>query len=140
MFEIVTFPDLLRFFGNPDLLKELNNVLELSQGEDNIQLYFSYDTTFNIGNFYVSPLVFRHILFEGDPVIPVAFMLHERKFQNVHERFWQHLLTKIPNLKSTPVPVVVDKEMGITNAIAKTVPIYQSYIVGIMSNEILSFG
>ena len=49
-------------------------------------------------------------------------MLHERKFQTVHECFWQHLLIKIPNLKCTPVPLVVDKEIGITNAIAKTVP------------------
>ena len=48
-------------------------------------------------------------------------MLHERKFQSVHERFWQHLLIKMPNLKCTPEPVVVDKEIGITNAIAKTV-------------------
>ena len=88
MFEIITFPDLTCFFGNPDLLKEFNEVLELSKIETDMRLYCSYDTTFNIGNFYVTPLVFRHTLFANDPVISVAFMLHERKFQMVHERFY----------------------------------------------------
>ena len=49
-------------------------------------------------------------------------MINERKFQFVHERIWEHLVKKIPNLKKSKVPVVVDKEVGISNAIKKIVP------------------
>ena len=131
VFEVITYPDLTCFFGNLDLLKEFNKVLELSKNESKMCVYCSYDTTFNLGNFYVTLLVFRHTIFENDPVIPLAFMLHERKFQMVHECFWQHLVTKIPNLKKVPVPVVVDKEPGITNAMKKYYHIFQFCIVGI---------
>jgi len=40
----------------------------------------SYDTTFQLGDFYVSVLCFRHTLFKEAPVIPAAFLVHERKF------------------------------------------------------------
>ena len=52
------------------------------------QLNCGYDRKFNLGNFYLTLLVFHHTLFDKDRVIPVAFMRHERKFQSVHERFY----------------------------------------------------
>ena len=76
----------------------------------------SYDTTFNIGNFYITPIIFRHTLFEGNPFIPLAFMMHERKIQMCHEKFVKHLKKRIPNLSQANIPVVVDREQGITNA------------------------
>ena len=87
VFEVTCFPDLTCFFGNKELLSQLNKLLQLKQTENDMQLYCGYDTTFNLGNLYLTPLVFRHTLFDKHPVIPVAFMIHERKFQTVHERF-----------------------------------------------------
>ena len=37
----------------------------------------SYDTTFQLGDFYVSTLAFWHTLFKEAPVIPVAFLIHK---------------------------------------------------------------
>ena len=60
----------------------LNVLLDTKSGT-----LLGYDTTFKHGDFYVSVLVFRHAMFNESPVIPVAFPIHDRKFQKVHERF-----------------------------------------------------
>ena len=122
MFEIICFPELSCFFGNKQIMQEFNKLSELVEVEKDMKLYCGYDTTFNLGNFYLTPIVFRHTLFQSDPVIPLGFMIHERKFQFVHERFWEDLVRKIPNLRKGNVPVVVDKEVSITNAIKKVLP------------------
>ena len=41
----------------------------------------SYDTTFQLGDFYVSSLLFRHTIFKESPVIPALFLIHERNFK-----------------------------------------------------------
>ena len=39
---------------------------------------YMYDTTFQLGDFYVLILCFRHTLFKETPVIPATFLVHER--------------------------------------------------------------
>jgi len=75
----------------------------------------SYDTTFNLGDFYVSVLSFRHVLFKENPVIPAAFALHERKFQTVHEHFFLKFAASChqPFQKLYTHPIVTDEEYGI---------------------------
>ena len=51
---------------------------EVLQLQSQSQL-ISYDTTFQLGDFYLSPLIFRHTLFTQKPCIPALFLLHERK-------------------------------------------------------------
>ena len=64
------------------LIDEINLLLDTKSGT-----LLGYDTTFKFGDIYVSILVFRHAMFNESPVIPVAFLNHDRKFQKVHERF-----------------------------------------------------
>ena len=47
----------------------------------------SYDTTFKLGDFYLSTLAFCHILLTQSPVIPLCFLIHDRKFQSSHDVF-----------------------------------------------------
>ena len=44
----------------------------------------SYDTTFNLGDFYVSLPIFRNVIFKK-PCIPVAFLIHENKQKDTQE-------------------------------------------------------
>jgi len=37
-----------------------------------------YDTTFSMGDFYVSTLLYRHSVFQGSPMMPLLTLLHER--------------------------------------------------------------
>lgn len=117
--EITVYPDLKCFFGLSDLMFEFNRLLQM---KSKFVLYCSYDTTFKLGDFYLTPMVFRHVLFEESPVIPLAFMLHKRKYQTLHEDFLRHLTRHIPSLQKSMVPIITDREHSITNAIKNVLP------------------
>ena len=109
---ITTYPDLVVICGHDRVIRELDSVLHLVS--DCPQL-LSYDTTFQLGDFYLSALLFRHTLFSNSPVIPALFLVHERKLEEAHERFMEYLAKLIPTLVSGkwPVPLVTDEEVGI---------------------------
>ena len=56
---ITTFPDLSVVVGSQELINELNTVVKLRDPE----FILGYDTTFCLGDFYVSPLVFKNVMF-----------------------------------------------------------------------------
>ena len=78
-----------------------------------------YDTTFCLGNFYVSALLYRNDAFDGAPVMPLLLLVHERRMTESHELLLKWLL-KLTGL-STAV-FVVDREAAITRAIGTVVP------------------
>ena len=67
--------------------RKLNTVIQLRD----VDLLLSYDTTFNLGEFYVSPLVFKHLIFEANPLAAGLFLFHERKLSKTHEHFFKIL-------------------------------------------------
>ena len=87
---------------------------------------FSYDTTFELGDIYISVLLMRHMLFNGAPVIPVAFLLHERKLASSHDEFMKFIASRFPSLSQSnhPIrfPLVTDEEQAICSAIDKWLP------------------
>ena len=80
----------------------------------------SYDTTFQLGNFYLSFAIYRLTIFKGEPCIPALFLLHERKFVRTHRTFFKHLKEVIPG--NCRVSIVTDRERAITTAITAEVP------------------
>ena len=78
--KIITYPDLIVVCGSKLMVAELSKVLQTST--KNSQL-LSYDTTFKLGDFFLSPLLFRHCAFMQSPVLPVLFLIHENKTQAV---------------------------------------------------------
>ena len=60
---------------------EVNRLLQLKETTNHQVM--SYDTTFKLGDFYISPLLFRNIIFCTSPVMPDIFMLH--KLKSTHE-------------------------------------------------------
>ena len=117
--ELSVYPDLKCFMGLPEVMQEFNRLLQLNS---DYTLYCSYDTTFDLGDFYLTPIVFRHVLFENSPVIPLAFMIHRRKYQSLHEDFLRNLCKHIPNLQKSTVPIITDRERSITNALTNVLP------------------
>ena len=69
---------------------------------------------FNLAIFTFSPICID-TQFSSCPVIPVFFLLHERKFQSVHEKFMQCVVDLVPSLVKGKrnVPLVTDEEFGI---------------------------
>ena len=105
--------------GLEQLIQQLNTLCDIKSSVQ--QQLLSYDTTFQLGDFYVSPLLFRHVMFSTSPVIPALFLIHERKFYKVHAEFMQTLAEKVPNLVQGKhiIPLVTDEEVGIVEAVGK---------------------
>ena len=72
--EIETYPNLTVICGLKHLTGQLNSLIQL---KSDIPILLSYDTTFQLSDFYISPFLFQHILFTASPVIPAGFLLHE---------------------------------------------------------------
>lgn len=90
-------------------------------------MILQYDTTFDLGNFYMSWLTFRFTEFEETmPIVALACMIHNRKLERVHDYFWSKLVDLIPELTSaTNVVICTDEEASIVNSIRKAMPAIQ---------------
>lgn len=116
---IHTHPDLVCVLGQKALLDQLDRVLVL---DSTCSQLLSYDTTFQLGDFYVSILCFRHTLFKEAPIIPACFLLHERKFEAHHKELFAVCKKLVPSLSRTTYPIVTDEERAIVNAISDIFP------------------
>ena len=116
--KIITYPDLACVCGLDQILKETNQILQLNETGQ----LLSYDTTFQLGDFYVSALLLRHTIFEEKPCIPVMFLIHERKFAETHQILFQEAVRHIPSIKSTSSCLVIDREKAIIKAAEMEVP------------------
>ena len=77
--------------GIKHFLMECNRLLALHSTLPSSQ-FLSYDTTFQLGDFYLSPLLFRNTLFQKSPVMPV---MHERKLKSTHTEMMKIILLSI---------------------------------------------
>ena len=119
-FQIATFPDLVVICGLKPMLKEINRLLQLSGMKSYHQL-LSYDTTFQLVDFYVSALLFRNVLFKKSPVMPAMFLVHERKLHSTHIQMMEVIASQLPSLVqgSSRIPMVTDDEKGFVQAVDK---------------------
>ena len=83
----------------------------------------SYDTTFNLGDYYVSVLLFRNVELERDPIMPLAYAIHERKLKKSHNEIFSFLSESLPDLKTSKnVIMVTDSEEAITSSFSVNFP------------------
>ena len=57
---VTTLPDMIVICGLDSVINELEAILQIKESQ--LPQLLSYDTTFKLGDFYLSPLLFRHIL------------------------------------------------------------------------------
>ncbi len=115
---LLTIPDLGIIIVDQKLLQNVNDLMMLDDNE--ITFMFQYDTTFNICDYYVSPLKMRLHMFESNPGIPIAFLLHEYKTEETHEFFFREISKRMPYLSKKGF-WVTDRELSIRNAIKKVI-------------------
>ena len=111
---IKTFPDLTIVCGLKEIIREFASIIQVKSQAPQL---LSYDTTFQLGDFYLSPLLFRYTKFASSPTIPCLFLIHERKFQSCHEEFMAQLTELVPTLVNGKqiIAMVTDNEIGIQN-------------------------
>ena len=113
------FPSLLLVLGLKEAVKDFNDLLHIQKAE---KTFLSIDTTFETGNLYITPIVYKNFLFRNEPTIPLAFLTHEKKDQKFQERFLTVLSQECPNLKTKETIFVADREKALTNAISQKLP------------------
>ena len=74
-----------------------------------------YDTVFNIGDYYMSTLTFRHSLFDGNPIIPCGFLIHSRRYHCDHKAFIEAITNIVHPLTTRRVNIVTDREFSFAN-------------------------
>ena len=82
---IQSVPYLIVIATDDQICKEVNDLLVEFDGH----VLFTYDTTFNIGDFFLSPLLCRHPFLKNDVPFPVAYLYHDSKEELVHKIFFQ---------------------------------------------------
>lgn len=121
--KIVTYPDLIIVCGIPKMLNEIESLLHTDTSSPQL---LSYDTTFQLGDIYVSVLLMHHTLFKDAPVMPVCFLLHERKLESAHEEFMKFVAVSCPTLANdrngSKIPLVTDEERAICSSVDKWLP------------------
>jgi len=97
--------------GLPAMLNDFSHLFS----NDTATVY--YDTTFCMGDFCVSCLLYRNPVFVTKPVMPLLMLIHERRTTESHELLFQWFtnLTKVSS-------IVCDHEQSITNAVRKIFP------------------
>ena len=66
---IQTWSDLLIVFGLQEVIDLCNDILKCKDRNT----YFTYDTTFNLGDFYLSTALVRNVIFTSQPTLPCLF-------------------------------------------------------------------
>ena len=116
---IVVHPDLVFIMYSPAIVDICRSTFASQLPVQQL----SYDTTFTLGDFYLSILLFRETEFVSSPIVPLAIMLHERKTQATHDLFFKHLSSAFPAVAAASNCIIVtDNERAITQSIANHVP------------------
>lgn len=120
--EIPDFVHLMQLIPNFAVVLFRENMINLFLSVHHLpEVVLHYDTTFNIGDFYLSILVYKHPIFEHGRTIPLAYLMHHKKVYDVHRLFFetlkQHLTVKTFDLK-----IVTDREAAIVKAIKTVLP------------------
>ncbi|XP_015269776.1 PREDICTED: uncharacterized protein LOC107113050 [Gekko japonicus] len=120
--QFMLVPEVTVSFGHPELMKEACTLLSLSSEDGSLPQLISYDTTFKLGDFYLSPIVMRNIKLKGNPVFPFAFLLHREKCTSHHQDFLCEIITKLGAEHMKNVPLLTDRERGIRQLSQRSSP------------------
>ena len=124
-FELETFvkkvtilPELVCVLGSEEMLLEFDRVLDLDCTYSQL---LSYNTIPLPGGYFVSTLMFRHLLFEGSPFMPVAHVLHKKLLNDRGDGLISSIIDEIPRLKSLKDVISVDPKIAL--GVEKCLPV-----------------
>ena len=98
------YPNVIVHMIAQPLIEGLEIVLKMSTKP----IMLHYDTVFNMGDFYLSTLLFKHSMFKSYPVILFGFLIHTRRFLEDHLRFMEVIRQSSPFLTSKKIVIVSD--------------------------------
>lgn len=106
------FQNNLIFLTSQPILEIVRFLLERPPSVRKKLMEFHYDSTFRIGEFFVSVLSFRHYMLYGEPVIPCAIFIHQRRFLDDHLAFLKLVGETCPSLANEEFAFISDREFN----------------------------
>ena len=113
---LTLFPSIQITLVDPDMTREFEQSCQVLYAdhpdpsylglEEGILLF--YDITFPLGRIHATLLTYINCCYEGNPVMPLAVNLHERKFKSSHQLFWARIVGDIPALQKYRFPLMID--------------------------------
>lgn len=113
--------------GFVEMLELLPDFFTILYGQESVEIFQNivdktkvvmfYDTTFNLGDFYLSLLSYQHSFFNPSPVIPLFFLIHSKRTERIHTNFFKHINENFPFINGQII--ITDRESAITNSIKK---------------------
>jgi len=117
---VSTYPDLFVLCIDDGLWQSIKPLLNR---DDLSPIPLSVDTTFNLGDFYVTPVTVQDPEFEENPTFTLGFLLHDRKLEETHDEFFRLLVKHLPELRTaTNAYFTTDGEKALVLAIQKWLP------------------
>ena len=101
------------------MLEHARELLQIPFKEGGGLQCISYDTQFNVGDFYVSSLTIRDVRFRHNspgkalPTLPVFMFIHVKKSQSHHNWAFEVMVNLLPELSSTLFVAISDKEFPV---------------------------
>jgi hypothetical protein len=111
--QVVTVPELMIFIGIEQAFAIANRCFSHSKNSNGVPQLIAYDTTFKLGGYYMSTLGAVNPELKEHPFFPICYLIHDRKFSEIHESFLNWAFGKLsmnPN-----IPVITDREDAICN-------------------------
>ena len=84
----------------------------------------TYDTTFDLmDNVLLSVLTYRQVELKQKPVVPLAYLFHDRKKEENHKVFFKAIVKELPELNNNKdICIATDDEKAIVNSVTKYMP------------------
>lgn len=96
---ITLLPQTAITLANKNVLNVVSELVSLDAANRIDRFEFYYLSAGPVaGGYCLSTLLFRHVFFESEPVVPVAYLIHERRHANDHRRLFELLKTKCPEV------------------------------------------
>ena len=114
---VMTHPSVNVIVIDQVMLEEARQILKIPFADSEMKQLIGYDTTFNVGDFYVSYITFRDVTKVSKrtgtaPVFNLATIIHSTKFQMMHRFSWEIITELVPELKNKFHVAVADDEFG----------------------------
>ena len=117
---VSTYPDLFVLCIDDDIYSSIKPLLNR---DDLPPVALSTDTTFNMTNYYVTPLTAQDTEFEENPTVTLGYLVHDRKLEETHDDYFRLLHKHLPELRTTTNAYFsADGEKAIVLAIQKWFP------------------
>ena len=94
--------------GSLTIREEFSKVLDLQSSQPQI-LWFG--GTIKLDDFFITPLMFRHLLLEGSPLMPLLFAIHDERFENCASEILLYAVNHIPQLTNVEIPIMTERNV-----------------------------